>query len=251
MKNPKIPEKPVQVKCMELRDDALAALIRQSVARAVQRQMEAPCGLLPEADGRKKILVLVPELAVGLRRTMERLEKRHAGCLLCVCSVPRIPLQDGAVGLDIRKEAVQAEIMDGLSGFEGIDVVQPGIGLMEKTIQCREECFAVKTVLAGLLRKIRVGYELGFDPADAGALSERMTGLAQSVRAMGIRVSFPDSGHLGAEKEGRAESGLVTRQDVEEMWKAGVRELRRDGKCVITPLAKDRIRELGIRVLPI
>lgn len=238
---------------MEYGNDPLGALIRQSVARAVREEWKAPPW--PAEDGRKKILVLVPEPVVGLRKYLDELSKKHAGCLAFVCAPPDVWMEasDAIRRLDIRDETAQAQVMDHLCDFQRVYVAQPGFTLLDQTVRCAEESFTVRIVLAALLRKIDVVYSFDYNPfqTDGSVLFRKMEQLARSVRDLRIEVAFPGSDCRRPEIEKNVRDGLITQQDVDEMWKAGIREFRKGGGCIVTPLAKDRIRELGLRVLPV
>ncbi len=51
-----------------------------------------------------------------------------------------------------------------------------------------------------------------------------------------------------ASAQSRALGGLLTERDVEEAAAAGLRELRLPGETMVTPLARDRARELDVRI---
>ncbi len=89
-----------------------------------------------------------------------------------------------------------------------------------------------------------------------GALFRRVEGIWRDLQQMGVRPLVPEDGlkpvtsvEAGLSPLGKSLGGLVTERDIEEFAQSGLSSLTIAPGTVVTPLAKDRARELGVALV--
>lgn len=66
---------------------------------------------------------------------------------------------------------------------------------------------------------------------------------------MDMKISFDGTSLFEDKKIYKAGKELITEKGVEELVSSGFREIQYEKGCIITPLARDRAKELGINII--
>lgn len=239
---------------MELQNDPLRALIRQSVEEILIKQFgtDPDCLRNIQNEKRKKLWIIVPDCRLQRREQLEEIIKKYSGYYIVICSNDDLEFNfhSEIPVLSLQSEQVRKFILSQTGANDFLYVFHSGLKLLNDIVSLNEENFVSCAVLNILLQNGKVAVHFDYDPygVTSGTLSENLSNLLHSMEGLNIEVAYP--GNHGAKKqEQQAVCGLVAQQDVDEMWKTGKREIYIDKKCIITPLAKDRIRELGIQAI--
>lgn len=90
----------------------------------------------------------------------------------------------------------------------------------------------------------------------SGALFRRVEGIWRDLEQMGVQPLAPEDGlkpvtsvEAGLSPLGKSLGGLVTERDIEEFAQSGLTSLTIAPGTVVTPLAKDRARELRVELV--
>lgn len=97
---------------------------------------------------------------------------------------------------------------------------------------------------------------VGNSGQSSGALFRRVEGIWRDLEQMGVQALAPEDGlkpvtsvEAGLSPLGKSLGGLVTERDIEEFAQSGLSSLTIAPGTVVTPLAKDRARELGVALV--
>jgi hypothetical protein len=234
---------------MEIHKDQLIALVRKSVEETLRREFDGNFSFEIE-EGQKNLLVLVPDFVVQLHSQLDSVVKAHKDYKIFLCSYkPLVPSleNDCVISANIRDDSVREAVIDRLNAFKKICVFNTGIRQLNRIVSGDEDDFASKIILLGLLHDKQILLHFDYNPfASKSPMAEETVRLIHSAESMKILVSYPGS----EKRQGEEQTGLITQKDVDDLWQAGGKEISVSPKCIITPLAKDRIRELKIRIIP-
>jgi hypothetical protein len=125
-----------------------------------------------------------------------------------------------------------------------VALLAPKVGLLEKISGGRDEDFVPHLVIRSLLWGRKVSAVLDFDPPRfrRNTFYERLADIIASLEDMGVKII---TYKCAAQKENGL--ALVTEADVMDAWKNRQKEIRCAAGAIITPSARDKMQELGIR----
>lgn len=239
---------------MELQNDQLRTLIRQSVEGIFIKNLGADPDCFQNIQNKKgkKLWIAVPDCLTQRHGQLEEIIKKYSDYYIIICSDDGLELDfDKNIPLlSLQSKQVRKFILSQFSTNDIFYAFPSGLKQLNDIVNLNEEDFVSCAILNTLLRNGKVVVHFDYNPygVTSGTLSEKVSNLLYSMEGLNIEVAYP--GDSDAKKqEQRAICGLVTQQDVDEMWKAGKKEFYIDKKCMITPLAKDRIQELGIQTV--
>ncbi len=229
-------------------------------ARRITWVLAAPCGHLAPLCreiavltrlGHHQTVVACPDVVDGLRSTPEW---PGEGAELVLQSV-------GATGQGV------SALLSALSDQELIYVGSLGWHQAAALVALDDRDGFVQLLLAGMtagktvslvagesldgLQGLAPGSQRGAPPV----LARQAQGLWRSLESLGVKplalseLRRPLAALEAADSpQGRAFGGLLTERDVEEAAAAGLSELRLSRATLVTPLARDRARVLGVRI---
>lgn len=241
---------------MEIHKDQLIALIKKSVEDILQKEFQITNGCFDSGSGddRRKLLILIPDFVVQFRIQLGDVIKEHAGYKIFLCSYKPLAFNQEnncVFSMNMQDDTVREAIIDHLNEIEKICILNTGMKQISKIVNGDEDDFVSKVILCGLLHNKQISLRLTFNPYEtkASVLSEKAVKLVHSAESMNISVSYPNSDNVQSEEQ--TGCSVITQHDIEAMYKTGKNEIFVSPKCIITPLAKDRMKELKIKVMSV
>lgn len=252
---------------MELKGNELEALVKKVTGDVLGRIMIQPAdetgrvGAGPKPDPR--LLVLVPRYIINLQKYLEYLADKHPGNVLVFGCMGRI--NESVQGMkqvvdivDISDESSSRGILDGFDSFGAVYCVSPGIKLLDSIAQYNDTGFIENLMIHSVLHQKPAGILTDYDAGNLpGGISKKVRDLKAAIIDMGIKiytigskseVSLNQSSPVDSSSKGKGRE-LITEKDIDAMYKNGIRQIRIANGCIITPLAKDRAKEVGITIV--
>lgn len=202
----------------------------------------------------KQMLLLVPAIALNLCETIKYAENRYSGYFLTVGTLSmdeEISLQKGNHILNLNEEDSRENLVKTINNFDTICFLSPGLKQMEAIVEGDDSEFCERLMIYFLLHKKKVGIILDYDVQHlpSNNFTKKIKHLIGAISDIGIFVDV-----LGQEEEKKAEilgkeNKLITEKDVEDISRRGIKEINCEKGCIVTPLAKDRAREIGINII--
>lgn len=245
---------------MEQKANELETLVKKVTCEVLNRIMMQPVNEAGRiGNGFKsghRLLVLVPRYAINLPEYLEYLSCKHPqsilmlGCMGGVSKSFREMKQVEKI-VDISDEGSLQGILDGFSTFEAVYCISPGIKLLENITQYNDTGFIENILVQSLLCQKPAGILMDYDAQRlSGGISKKVRELTSAITDMGItveKVCKEENGSADQPVKGKG-SELITEKDIDEMSKKGIKEISSSKGCIITPLARDRAKEVGINI---
>ncbi len=242
----------------------IEGVVREVLTRIMKQQDAASACANGGSDGMKsggktgnrRVLVLVPPNILHVGKYLEFINSNNPACKLSVayCSDIEIPPAVFENTVDYRNLndiSDRKKIILAFESYEEIYCVSPGIRLMESIANFNDEDFLVYLLMEGLIKGKGIRLVLGFDinRQDSGRLTKKLRELTSLITDSGISISTAAA--PGSKEPMNAETGreLITCGDIDELWSKNVKVVYRSKKGVVTPLAADRARELGMTII--
>jgi hypothetical protein len=132
-----------------------------------------------------------------------------------------------------------------VNGSESVVLLAPKLKLIERIAEGDDEDFVSYLTIRSLLWGRRVSAVLDFEPPafKRNTFFEKVAGTVEVLEGIGIEVTSYDCSY--EEQDARS---LITEADVVEEWKKGRSEVLSGAGAIITPSARDKALELGIRI---
>lgn len=230
---------------MDLKANELEALVRKVAGDVLSKVVIQP------------ILILVPLYVINLQKYLEHLDGKHPGngmVLACMNNVKEsIPGMKQVVNVvDISGGSSSQSILDGFDSYSAVYCISPGIKLMENITRYNDTGFIENLMIYSLIHGKPAGILTDYDAKNLpGGVSKKVREITSLITGMGITVENirrekgepPDQPVKGKGRE------LITEKDIDTMYKNGIKQILSANGCIITPLAKDRARELGVTII--
>lgn len=203
----------------------------------------------------KGVLVIVPQYVVSLDEFLKYISKKYPTYEITLAVHGKIDEQEvkrlcKSEIYHIENEDSRLEIQKRFSSFSDILCISPGIKQMETIVQGDERCFITNLFIRGLLssKRVQVLVEYNVNDMKNNLLTKKIKELLSTIEGLGAAVNTINSRHLEPSLVTTGKTKLVTQDDIDNMWKNGIKQLEAGKGCIITPLAKDRAREIGLSI---
>jgi len=243
---------------MEQSEKELKLLIERITAEVVSNLIPEPAqkskaeGLC--SPGIKHVLLLVSDKAMGAGGLFKATEKRYNGYAITVAAYRKVAaadFKDMNEILDLNEAVVREKLADTISRFDEICFLCPGLRQMQALLEGDDSGYMEGVVIYSLLhgKKTTIQSDYGAESLPLNNFTRKVKDMLKSVSEMGICVEV-----LQGEKNNKTgtqvqHKELITQKEVEDTHKTGGKEIFRMKGCIITPLAKDRASELGIKII--
>lgn len=195
-------------------------------------------------------LVLVPSYLTELSVVQSYITNKAESCELTVvhnglCDLSVFP---SAISyIDINDCFQKKTLVSSLRFFDDIICLQPPLSLLEKILSADDSDFYSFLLIQAALHGKPVSISAGFRHIDGkkGAFFEKVHTLIAGMMDMGFQINYSVESS-GAQAIMQTDCNLITEEDVIVQYKNGSRVMAADRRTIVTPLARDRIRELGI-----
>lgn len=195
-------------------------------------------------------LVLVPSYLTELTVVQSYIANKAQSCELTVvhnslCDLSVFPAK--AAYIDISDCFQKKTVVSSLRSFDDIVCLQPPLSLLEKILSADDSDFYSFLLIQAALYGIPVSISADFRHIDGkkGVFFDKVRTLIGGMMDMGFEVNYPAESSA-ARAITQSDSTLITEEDVMVQYRNGSQIITADRRTIITPLARDRIRELGI-----
>lgn len=207
-------------------------------------------------ESRGQLLVILPRFTVSVEKYLSYIKHKFSDIRPVIATYGEYASTLKKLGADITllcfdNEQDRQGILNRFDSFNYIYCVSPGIKLMENMACANDEGIIENLILKAVLYnkhpRVLIGYDTGSTPMNS--LTKKIKGFIEAFIEMGISVeSLTTMGKSQAMIPIR-ENQLITEEDIDVLWESGNREINCGKGCIITPLAQDRAREIGLRIL--
>lgn len=204
---------------------------------------------------KKQILVLIPYYAINVNEQLEYITQKNEDCKLLIIDNQYVEQASYKLNGDmepvrIKSDLEKQKIINSFNKLEAVYCISPGIKLMEAIANMDDRDFIEHIVINSLLHKKHVNllFDYNIDDLGVNRLTQKARELINNIISMGacVETTFPeDSRNTGS----KSEKGLISEKDIDEMKNEGRNAIYCQKGCIITPLALDRAKEVGITVI--
>lgn len=228
----------------------LRAIVEGAVTAALQKERKAPAP--PETPGKNSVLVLATDNAGDFAPLLEQAACTYAGRSLYFGFFGAFPLPcpEGTEALDVSEPRGRTFVLRYADVFERVDLLSPSLSELQKIAGLSDDSLLSRFVIHRLLHNGAVRVIRDYEPAKLRPekLKRHVLELEASLDKLGIAVlsEYEGAGNTAADKS--VQHGLLNAEAVEEAAKRGAKEIQRSAECLVTPLALERAKELGVSI---
>lgn len=243
---------------MELSKIELEALIKKTTAEVVNRTMQQSQTVsfqdvsMPKI---KQLLLIIPANVINLDEWVNQIENRYFDCELCIASFKKTDatkFRHAKEIYDLNGELSRDNLANNINKYEEIIFLSPELKQMRALALGDDSGFLENLVIYSLLHKKKIVFLFDYDvqALPANSFGKKVKDLLGSISEMGVLIEV-----LGHSKEKKSDAmtvrskQLITQRDVEDFYKGGTKEILCEKGCIITPLAKDASREMGVNFI--
>jgi hypothetical protein len=236
----------------------LEALIKKTTAEVVNRTIKQSQKVsvqelsMPKL---KQLLLIIPANVINLNVAIKQIEKRYSDYEICIASYKRtdaIKFQFAKEIYDLNDESYRDKLANNINKYEEIIVLSPELTQMRALTQGDDSGFIENLLIYSLLDKKKTVFLFEYDvkAVPYNSLGKKIKDLLGSISEMGVLIES-----LRQEKEKKSDAvtisskQLITEDQVVDFYKSGRREILCEKGCIITPLARDAAREMGVNFI--
>lgn len=232
---------------MEKDFNTLLAEITKEVLRraAAELPLTSLNDIFPPEKPDENTVVLVPSLVPFREKAMERLIGKFGRNLAFVSFGE--PFRADGYRVIIAGNENREEIMELLESTINLVLLAPPLQVIRRIAAADDGDFLTWLFIRGRLWGKKTSIYLDFTPPlhRKAPYEERMVETLEALSALNV----PLENYLEEVPEASAEERtLVTEEDVLEVSQAGKKEIAVSSGGIVTPLARDRAKELGISI---
>lgn len=241
---------------MDVYKKEVELLIKKITSEVVNKMITETMENNGEIDGivfeNKKILALVPDFTVDLVSYLRFLKDKHEGYEIVIGAYSsiddKIKSEVNEI-VNLNEKSSKEKISSMRSEFEYTYLISPSISMLEAITEGNDKEYFEMLILYNILHEKNTGIIIDYDIRNLKPtqLTRKIEKLLSQISEMKISIDllceakFPqNSCNIKKEKQ------LITEEDVNELHSKGIRVIQNSGNYIITPLAKDRINELGL-----
>jgi len=228
---------------MQLSDKDIALLVEKikgEVSKVVENQIEK------EQDEIFGTVVIVPSFVPSPEKALKHIKETY-GEKAEIITLNGVSLN--APGFSVKKVSTDDEknrLMERLVLAKKITLLTPSVGMLKNIGQGNDEGFVEGAILRAILWGRDVQVVLDFEPPKfrRGSFFENIVLSIDALTSMGIKVSM----YKIAEDSAKERVTLVTEVEIIDAYNQGKKSIACDLNAIITPLARDKARELKINI---
>jgi|GEM_PF-2352023 len=243
---------------MELSEIELEALIKKATAEVVNRIMQQSQTVtfqdisIPKL---KQLLLIIPANVINLEEWVKQIELRYCDCKLSIASFKKtdaIKFESVKEIYDLNGELARDNLANNINKYEEILFLSPELKQMRALAYGDDSGFIENLVIYSLLHKKKTVFLFDYEvqALPANSIGKKIKDLLGSISEMGVLIEV-----ILHDKEKKSDAmtisskQLITQREVEDFYKSGKKEILCEKGCIITPLAKDASREMGVNFI--
>ena len=224
----------------------ISDMMLQTVGHATVKDIHVPKS--------KQMLVLIPDFVVDLHEFIKYLADKYKEYELVVGASGRIDesdLKQIKEIINLNEEASREKLTKMANKFDATYFVLPGIKQIESIVNGDDTGFIEKLIIYLVLHGKNAGIILDYNVRSmpSNSLTEKLGQLLDSIKSMGISIDLleeqPVEECIVCNENGKR---LITEKDIDVMCRNGINTIHIGRECIITPLARDRASELGLKI---
>jgi hypothetical protein len=243
---------------MKLSEIELEALIKKTTAEVVKRALQQSQTVSFQDVSMSKIkqlLLIIPVNVINLNELVNQIENKYCDWQLSIASFKKtdaIKFKIAKEIYDLNGELARDNLANNINQYEEILFLSPELTQMRALVEGDDSGFLENLVIYSLLHKKKIVFLFDYEvqALPANSIGKKIKDLLGSISEMGVLIEVL---RHGKEKNSDAvtvhSKQLITERDVEDFYKSGTRELLCEKGCIITPLAKDAAREMGVNFI--
>lgn len=225
---------------MVLSKEELNAIVRWVVTYYLERKKASGAG--------RKNLIIIPRDSIGTGRYIEECEL--SGKLKHSHILADSPLEKAEDMCPVSCKGNAREVdtlLEQMDMFDSLELYCPSINLIKSVVSGDEGDLFSKITIYFLLNGKRVLFYLPYDFSKLpdGGFSLTLKRLLSDATDMGATLTGLYSGHCDPAVE---DMRVVTEDMVQRMFENGTRSIEASKGTIVTPLAADKAKELGVAI---
>lgn len=245
---------------MELKSSQIEDIINR-ITREVIKKLEAVnlaecCKNRNTAGNGNSILVLIPQTATNVHEIVNYISNRNPDNWLTIAACDACEESKGNIGKDINVVNIQCDserqkILQNLNKYERIYCASPGIRLLGDINRGEDNGVVEGVIIKSILLKKAISFVLDYDIQgfSTNSILRKAGRLIEEIKAQGIEVETVFDRKEDKKPQLSKGKDLITENDVQTLWNNGIKQLNCSKGCIITPLARDKANELGLKFL--
>ena len=194
-----------------------------------------------------QVLVLIPENTYFPKESAMK-QISGDGRIVLAGFGPRAP--EGYQYYNLEDGQCVRSLLDSLEEFAIVYLFAPGFAMMNRLAQLQDDELVLRILLQAVLsgKRARILFEQDTDSLPSG-LYRNLHDLLRKIENLGITV-FNDRLCSKGEKgeDGNVLRKLLLEEDIITLHMQGQADVTVGRDCILTPLATDKARELGMRI---
>jgi hypothetical protein len=192
---------------------------------------------------------------MNLDESVKQIENIYCDCELSIASYKKtdaIKVRHAKEIYDLNGELARDNLANNINKYEEIIFLSPELKQMRALVEDDDSGFLENLVIYSLLHRKKTVFLFDYDvqALPANSFGKKIKDLLGSISEMGISIEV-----LKSDKEKKSDAvtvrckQLITERDVEDFYKSGTKEILCEKGCIITPLARDAAREMGVNFI--
>jgi len=231
---------------MNINETELAQIVRRVLNEAAPISGEAPQAQSKDADTTHGTVALVstylPKPAVAfealkaLSEDAPEVYTLNGATMTCA----------GCSGTSVENKADEYALMDRLAVAKTVVLVAPSIKTLRNIAQGEDDGFIENAMLRSVLwgRRVKVLLDFELPKFKRGSFFENIIEAVDALTSMGIGVTP----YRIAKDATQGKAALITETEVIDAYNRAEKQVIAEANAIITPLARDKAKELNIHI---
>ncbi|MFW6237824.1 MAG: hypothetical protein ACOC5A_01145 [Halanaerobiales bacterium] len=204
-----------------------------------------------DLENRPEILVLVPEYGQKVDMFLDYIQDEAGGeSILYAVNDPGSSVQLPGKVINISQSSGQRKIAGLIEDLSEIYFISPPLNIVKAVTELDDSRFLQWFIIRALLKDIAVNmlFNIRLKKTYTNNLNGLVRKLLDNIEELGVNICSIQKNEV--ERDDVSKPGgkkLITRANITKLWEQGKRQLNA-GEAIVTPLAFDRARELGLKV---
>lgn len=216
----------------------------------VQEMVRDALGKISSTQSTKNCLVLLPSYPFDISVINQYISKNIDPSKLVILhdkSFDYSQFSGNFKKVDVNDSVQMPLIVSHLNDFDEIICFDPPLNLLTKALAGDDRELYSFVLVQAALRGTSTIISLGFDQkcTKKGAFFDKVHELFDGMIDMGFRLDFRNA-PIAAEIISQSDNRLITEEEVIALYRSRIKVIKINKQTILTPLARDKIRELEI-----
>lgn len=224
-------------------EEAQLKYIIRKITEQVMNRLIAEGKYIPESDG---VLTVVPNFITEVASLNIYLKEHYHATITCALFEEVSSLDRTFEIINTAKKEQQQQLLASLKFYNEVVLAMPALSLLKRIAEGDDTGLVEQIILRAILLEKKVTVVLDYVPPKfkRGTFFESILNAINALEDMGVEIVSLQSSLKSPLKE----YCLVTEAEVISAHQSGELTVRCAKGAIITPLAKDKAKELGITI---